>query len=146
MERHFIKKVQTHHHHPGHPEENNVKAGNQNISRVVARNLRRLFRPAKRRKRPKCRRKPGVQHIFIAGNFRRLTIVFIGGGLRFFFCQLDKDFTIRAEPSGNLMAPPDLAGNAPRLDIAHPLEIGVLPVFGDKFGTPLFNRFDRRLR
>ena len=44
------------------------------------------------------------------------------------------------------MAPPELARDAPRLDVFHPIEIGVLPVLRDELGLAVAHRGDRRLR
>src|SRR5262249_52559899 len=46
----------------------------------------------------------------------------------------------------DLMAPPELARDAPGLDVAHPFEEGVLPVLGDKHGAAGLDRADRLLR
>ena len=39
-----------------------------------------------------------------------------------------------------------LARNTPRLDIAHPFKIGLVPTLRHKCGAPIFNGFDRWLR
>ena len=67
-ERRLLHEMQAHHHHPGDPEEDYVKAGHQRIGRVVALDLRRLIGPAQRRERPQCGGEPGIEHIFIAGD------------------------------------------------------------------------------
>ena len=41
------------------------------------------------------------------------------------------------------MAPPELARDAPGLDVAHPLEIGVLPLWRHEAGAPVLDRADR---
>ncbi len=43
------------------------------------------------------------------------------------------------------MAPPELAGDAPGLDVPQPLEVGLLPVPGQEGGVALLHRLDRRL-
>ena len=40
------------------------------------------------------------------------------------------------------MAPPELAGNAPVLDVVHPLVVGVDPVFGHKLDVATLHRVD----
>ena len=52
VERNVTHEVKTHHHHPGNPEENDVKACHENIGRIVALQFRRLFGPAKSREGP----------------------------------------------------------------------------------------------
>ena len=44
------------------------------------------------------------------------------------------------------MTPPDLARDAPVLDVAHPFEIGVFPVVGHKADAAVFHRLDCRFR
>ena len=51
-ERDFVSEVQAHHHHPGDPEEDDVKAGDEHLRGIKALELRRLVRPAKCRERP----------------------------------------------------------------------------------------------
>ena len=43
------------------------------------------------------------------------------------------------------MAPPELARDAPGLDVLHPVEIGLLPVLRDDGGAPFAHAGDRRL-
>ena len=43
------------------------------------------------------------------------------------------------------MAPPELARDAPRLDVLHPGEIGVLVLLRHELGAALADRRDRRL-
>src|SRR3546814_2870102 len=63
VERRFLREMQAHHDHPGNPEKDDVKAGDQHVGRVMRLQQRRLFRSAERRERPERRREPGVQHI-----------------------------------------------------------------------------------
>ena len=51
-ERHVVHEVQTHHHHPGDPEEDDVEARHQHVAGIVASQLGRFLRPAQRRERP----------------------------------------------------------------------------------------------
>ena len=44
------------------------------------------------------------------------------------------------------MTPPQLARHAPRLDVFHPVEEGLLPVFRDDFDLARFHGFDGFLR
>src|SRR5271155_2998709 len=52
----------------------------------------------------------------------------------------------KAVPSGNLVTPPELARNAPGLDILQPLEVGLFPVFRDEAGLAQPYRLQGRLR
>src|SRR3546814_21180809 len=47
------------------------------------------------------------------------------------------------EPCGNAMAPPQLAADAPVLDVVEPLEVGGLPVVGHEADATGFDRIDR---
>ena len=128
-ERHIAHEVQAHHHHAGDPEEDDVEAGDQHVGRVVALQLRRLLRPAERRERPQRRREPGVEHVGIAPQRDILAVVLA----RQLPCaaassSVDEDVAVRPVPRRDLMAPPELARDAPGLDVAHPVEEGLLPV------------------
>ncbi len=58
----------------------------------------------------------------------------------------DEDFAVRPIPGRNLMAPPDLARDAPGLDVFHPIEERRLPLRRHEHGFLLAHRRDRRLR
>ena len=47
---------------------------------------------------------------------------------RLLFGLGDEHLAVRPVPGRNLMAPPELARDAPGLDVLHPLEIGLFPV------------------
>src|SRR5665647_2665241 len=44
------------------------------------------------------------------------------------------------------MAPPELARDAPGLDVFHPVEISILPILWDELGLAVAHRGNRRLR
>src|SRR3546814_3725027 len=54
--------------------EDDVEAGDQDVAGIVAREFRRLLRPAQGRERPQRRREPGVEHVGCAGQFDRPAI------------------------------------------------------------------------
>ena len=135
-------EIHAHHHHPGDPEEDDVLARHQYAAGIVAVELRRLVGPAQGRERPQGGREPGIQHIGIAGEARRLAIMGIGRRLGCRFCLLDKRLPVRPVPDRQLMAPPELARNAPGLDIAHPLEIDPGERFGHEAGAAVLHRLD----
>ena len=62
------------------------------------------------------------------------------------FIRFDKNLPVWPIPCWNPVTPPKLARNTPRLDIAHPFKIGLVPTFRNKFGAAIFNSFDRWLR
>src|SRR5207237_392178 len=114
---------------------------------VVALHLRRIVRPAKRRERPQRRGEPGVENIFITCDEARalvaveghcaallgrddllLDIVRNGVADGLLLGLSDEHLAVGTVPGRDLMAPPQLARDAPGLDVLHPLEIGLLPV------------------
>ena len=58
----------------------------------------------------------------------------------------DEDLAVRAVPGRNLMPPPDLARDAPRLDVLHPVVEGRFPLRRHEHGLAPAHRLDRRLR
>ena len=44
------------------------------------------------------------------------------------------------------MPPPQLARDAPGLDVPHPLEVGLLPILGDELRTSILNGLDGLFR
>ena len=164
-ERRFLHEVHAHHHHPGDPEEDDVEAGHQHVGRIIARHIGVVVGPAKRRERPQRRRKPRIEHVFVA---RNKTIAFgriarhVRALLRrddFLFDIIaeraadglvlglgDEHLAVRAIPGRDLMTPPQLPRDTPGLDVLHPLEIGFFPIFGHKAGRAGAHGSNRRLR
>src|SRR5205807_9230356 len=129
------------------PEEDDVEAGHEGVSRVVAPELRRLVGPTERRERPKRGGEPGVEHVLVApdavllrrlvgaeadqaqarvktGDDDNLFLVIVAGLLkRVLLAFGDEDLRLRdrhliaverpAIPGRNLVAPPELARDAP---------------------------------
>ena len=54
----------------------------------------------------------------------------------------DEYLAVRPVPRRDLMAPPELARDAPRLDVLHPVEIGLLPVLRHERGLAVAHRVD----
>ena len=148
VERHFglailiFHQMQPHHHHPGDPEKDDIEPGDQNVGLVIALKLWRLFRPPERRERPQSGGKPGVEDVRVAGQNFVFAIMIIGQGFRLSLIMGNEDFAIRPVPCRNPMPPPELARNAPGLDVAHPLKVSLLPVFGNKFGFSALHRLN----
>ena len=59
-----------------------------------------------------------------------------------FLVTADIDVPVRVVPRRHAMAPPDLAADAPVLDIAHPLEVGLRPVLGHEANVAVLHRLD----
>ena len=146
-ERHVLHEMQAHHHHPGDPEEDDVEAGDEHVGRIIALHVGVVVGPAQRRERPQRRGEPGVEHVLVAGDeavalvaverhlaplLRRddflLDVIAERVADGFFFGLGDEHLAVRPVPGRNLMAPPELARDAPGLDVLHPLEIGLFPV------------------
>ena len=163
-ERHFLHEVQAHHHHAGDPEEDDVEAGDEGARRIVAPELRRLVGPAERRERPQGRREPGVEHVLVAHEVTCGALRILGEGGRLVLAQRalhdgvgerlgerlllrlgDEDGAVRPVPGGDLMTPPELARDAPRLDVLEPLEIRLLPGLGHEARLPGAHRVERAL-
>ena len=168
-ERHLLHEVQPHHHHARDPEEDDVEAGDEHVGRVIALQLRRLVGPAERRERPQRRGEPGVEHVLVAVQIlvgKARAPLRIGGdvvpllgrdlldvgvvrervGDRIVLVLGDEDFAVRPVPGRNLVAPPDLARDAPGLDVLHPVEERRLPLLRHETVRRSRTAVDRRLR
>ena len=145
LERHLAGEVQAQHHHPGDPEEDDVEAGDQDRGRVEARQLGGPLGPAQGRERPQARGEPGVEHVLVATQRHVVAVVRRGRGHGLGLARLDEDLPVGAVPGRDLMAPPELARDAPGLDVAHPFEIGVLPQPRHEARAPVLDRRDRGL-
>ena len=129
LERDLADEVQAHHHHPGDPEEDDVEAGDQGVGRIEPRQVVGLLRPAQGRERPQRRRRTRCRARPRPGAAARRGRSARGPGGRGLGLGLgDEDRAVRAVPGRDAVAPPELARDAPGLDVAHPLEVGLLPV------------------
>src|SRR5262249_16052558 len=70
----------------------------------------------------------------------------VGLALRLSLGCCDKCLSVRSVPRWNLVTPPELARNAPGLDIFHPVEIGLLPVLRNELGFSLAHSGDGGFR
>ena len=52
--------------------------------------------------------------------------------------------TVGTVPDGDSVSPPELAADAPVLDVAHPVVVGVLPVVRHEADAPVLHRGDGR--
>ena len=71
-----------------------------------------------------------------------LAVMGVGRGLRLGLVMGDEHLAVRPVPGRDLVAPPELARNAPGLDVLHPVEIGLLPGRRDDRRAPLAHRGD----
>ena len=136
LERNIIHKLTPGHDHAGNPEEDDIRPGHQVAGGIELLQFRGLFRPAHDGERPEPAGEPGVQHVFFLPPFAR------SGG--FFHPHIDfTGFVII--PRRDPVAPPDLPGNTPVLNVFHPVEIGLAPAFRIEFDLTGLHRFDGRL-
>ncbi len=132
FERHAAREVRAHHDHPGDPEEDDVVARDQHgggqVEVVVFRrgSVVQRFGPAERREGHERGGIPGVQHVGIARELRARAGLGLGVGL----AAGHVDLAGLVVPRRDLVAPPELAADAPVLDVVHPLVVGVDPVLG----------------
>ena len=140
VEGNLTGEVVGHHHHPRHPEEDDVKAGHQHagwdVVRKAAFGHRRFIRPALGGKREHGRREPGFQHVGILPQ-RRIAQTVLGA--HFCFVAAHINFAGLIKPRRDAMPPPQLAADAPVLDIFHPVPVGVDPVRRHEFHLPRLN-------
>ena len=113
-----------HHHHPGDPEEDDVETGDQHGGWEVFFKLGGLLGPAQRADGPEARGEPGVEHVGVAAQG------FAGGhGLRRCLGRRAILIALIVEPNRDLMPPPQLARDAPWLDVLQPVEIHFAVLF-----------------
>ena len=107
--------------HTGHPEEDDIVAGDQHGGGVpVPQVLGVLVGPAQRGEGPQGGTEPRIQHVLLTGQVGAAAL-FAGGGI----LTTDVDVaTLVAVPCGDLVAPPQLTGDAPVMDVLHPVDIG----------------------
>ena len=120
-ERDLAHELDPHHQHPRHPQVDDLAGGREHVAGVVALQARIvLVRPADGGKRPQRRREPRVEHVGVALERRRAA-----GGAGGRLVELDRLMAVGAVPDRDLMPPPQLARDAPRPDVVHPVEVGV---------------------
>ena len=109
---------QTRHDHAGDPEKDDVRAGNQHAGREEFRQRGGFHRLM----RPQPRGEPGVEHIGVLHPA-------LAGRLDLAFCIFRIDLTRRI-PDRDAVAPPELAGDAPVLDVFEPVVVNFFPAVG----------------
>src|SRR6202008_1267932 len=100
--------------------------------------------PAEGRERPQRGGKPRVEHILVAAQNDPFAILRGRLALRLFLGLGNEQRAVGTIPGRDLVPPPQLTGDAPWLDLAHPVEKGVLPLSWDKPGAPVLDRRERR--
>ncbi len=106
--------------------------------------LGRLLGPAQRGERHQRRREPGVEHVLVAAQ-RSFEAGRPRLRARFLFGARDIAVAGLVVPGRDLMSPPQLARDAPVLDIGQPLVVGADPVFGDQADLAALHGIERDL-
>ena len=136
-----VPELEPHHDHARDPEEDDIEAGHQHAGGVEIPEAFALFGPAQRGEGPERRAEPGIEHILV------LTQRVVGRQLVLFahLClgASDVDAAGIVVPGGDAVSPPDLPADAPVLDVAHPLVVGVLPVVRHELDAALLDCLDR---
>ena len=107
-ERHIAHELKTHHHHAGHPEEQDIEAGHQHRARIKARKLRRFLRPAQGGEGPQRRREPSVQHVIVAAQGKIAVQLVLAPRLGLAAAHVNG--AVLAVPSRNPYAPTTVGG------------------------------------
>ena len=142
-ERHVAHELQPEHDHAGHPEEDDVEAGDQHRGRIERLQAVGAFRPAEGGERPQRRRIPRVEHIGVLLQSERCRQRELLADLG--FAPAHVDVAVAVVPGGDPVPPPNLAADAPVLDVAHPFEVGLRPVLGDEADVAVLHGTNRRL-
>ena len=96
------------------------------------------IRPAKRGERPECRGEPGVEHVLLAGEVHAAALFALAWVLA---ADIDVAAVV-AVPRGDLVTPPQLAGDAPVMHILHPVDIGLGEALGHKLDGAVLHDAD----
>lgn len=106
--------------------------------------LWRVGRPAQRGERHQRRREPRVEHIVVTREGAGMALG-RGLGAGILFGAGDVDVAGFVIPRRNLVAPPQLARDAPVLDVVQPLVVGVDPLLGHQLDLAALHRVQRHL-
>ena len=104
---------------------------------------RAVARPAQGGERPQRGGEPGVEHVVVLAQRadRRLR----GAGARIGLVLADEDVAGLVVPGRDAVAPPQLAADAPVLDVVQPLRVGGGPVLRHELDLARTHRIQRRL-
>ncbi len=113
LERYISHETGAHHHHTCHPEEENIKAGDQGTGGIESFEKLGIFGPSHGRKWPQGTAEPGIQHITLLDN-----VTGIAQAALFRIHLFNHNLiALGTFPYRNPVSPPDLAGDAPVLNI-----------------------------
>ena len=135
FKRNFLHKFHAHNQHARNPEENNIVTGYKHAGRIELLKQFGVVRPAHGRERPQSGAEPGVQCVLVLMDMR-------AAAFRAFFKvgAAGAHFTaVIAVPNRNAVAPPNLAADAPVVNIFHPAGVVFGKAFRHKLGAPIGN-------
>ena len=135
LERLLLHLLHTGEDHSRDPEEDDIIARDHDARGVPVVEIVGLFRPAHRGERPERRAEPGIEHVLIAGDVLAVAALALGRIL-----AGDGDMAaVGTVPRGYLMPPPELTGDAPVMDVLHPVEVGLREALGHKLDAPVLD-------
>ena len=141
MDQHGVKRClagvgQAGEDHAGNPEADDIITGHQRVGGVeVVVILGVLIRPAQGAERPQSRAEPGIQGIGVLGQVGAAAVrAGCGGRLGNGGCT-----AVSAVPCRDLVAPPQLAADAPVAAAAHPIQVVLGKAVRHKLDLALFH-------
>ena len=137
-ERYFPHMFYAREYHSRHPEEDYVVSRYEQGVRIEVIQIRRLVGESERRKRPERAGKPGIKHVLVLIEHGMSAFGALAG-LAFGNNHVSAFFAVIG---GNAVTPPQLSGNAPVLDVFHPIEVNFGKTVGNELRLLLFYRLD----
>ena len=107
-ERHLAEQLEPGEDHPVLPEADDLPGGRLQVAGIEVAEILGVVRPAESRERPERRREPRVEHVGLALELLRAAL-----GARFRLGLGHGHVAVGAVPHGQLVAPPELARDAP---------------------------------
>ena len=138
LERNIFHEFTGHEHHAGNPEEDDVIARDQDAGREELLEIRRLIRPAHGRERPEGRAEPCIEDVRVAVDVFAVAVL----TFRNIFPANRGLAAVVAVPDRDLMAPPELAADAPVVDIFQPMVVNLNETIRDEFRVAIFDGFE----
>ena len=140
-ERHLAHELEPGHDHPRHPEEQNLRGGNQHVAGIERLQVIGLVGPAKRAERPERGREPGVQYVGILIELGATALTAFAGILP----PNEHRVTAATVPNRDAVAPPELPGDAPVANVLQPVLVNAAPVLGGESDRPRSISLERGL-
>ncbi len=123
MERDLIGEVEGAHDHAGNPQGDDVARGHEYLRGVVPLHLLGVVGPTLCGEGPQLGAEPGVEHVLVLVH---VVAAALGADVGVLHEGVGPAAVVAVE-DGDAVAPPELAGDAPVLEVLHPGEVGVGP-------------------